>query len=169
MLGYYREQGPRLGVPERYDNTTSGPPDPRPITPASLPTLAQNEGLTQVPLPAAKAWTIDGLAAILRECGPILIGRGFTTSTGLVGGHIIVVVGTIGQGALVVLHDPEVGPNKTLTIDQFNAVFPWDRPEAPWLALVKLPAPTGRSRADAMSEGVRTRPRSNAVVGAPVL
>lgn len=166
MLGYYREQGPRLGVPSQY--ATPGPdgnPDPKPISPATLPTLAANEGLTQVPLPQSKAWTCDGLAEILRECGPILIGRGFIKGGHLTGGHIIVVVGARATDGIVIIHDPAVGANLTLPIDKFNGIFPWNRPEAPWLALVKLPPlPDGqqRGRANAMSGSPPTRPRSNA-------
>lgn len=169
MLGYYREQGPRLGVPERY--ATPGPggnPDPKPITPDVLPILAANEGLTQIPLPASKAWTCNGLVEILRDCGPMLVGRGFLVAGSLQGGHIIVVVGARGADNLVIIHDPAVGPNLTLPIAGFNSVFPWNRPEAPWLAMVKLPPLADgqqRGRANAMSESPPTRGRSNAVSG----
>jgi hypothetical protein len=166
MLGYYREAGPRLGVPALY--ATPGPtgnPNPKPISPDTFPVLAQNEGLTPIPLPADKKWTCEKLAEILRECGPCLVGRGFRVGAELKGGHIIVVVGARTSDNLVIIHDPAVGPNLTLPIDGFNNVFPWDRPEAKWLMMVKLPPLANgeqRGRANAMSDSPPTRPRSNA-------
>jgi hypothetical protein len=146
MLGYYREVGPRLGVPERYKNPDGSPrvgstggADPLPITPNEMPELLKNEGLTKVPLPSNKAWTADGLAEILRTSGPCLVGRGFRDTKGLlIGGHFIVLIGAKDSNKTVTVHDPAYGPNITCPLSMFNDFFPWDRPEAPYLMTVKL-------------------------------
>jgi hypothetical protein len=147
MLGYYREAGPRLGVPERYKNPdgtprlgSAGGADPLPITPSEMPELLKNEGLTKVPLPSAKAWTADALAEILRTSGPVLVGRGFRnwTTGQLIGGHFIVLIGAKGSDNTVTVHDPGYGPNIACPLATFNDFFPWDRPEAPYLMTVKL-------------------------------
>src|SRR5262249_26057708 len=64
MLGYYREQGPRRGVPEQYVRPDGTPQatDARGNTAAlpmdvNYPKLKQNEGLTTIPLPADRRWT----------------------------------------------------------------------------------------------------------------
>ena len=182
MIGYYHEQGPRLGVPSQYVKPNGAPQDvdkngntaPLPVGPALFPVIAKNEGLVQVPLPKDKKWTSDGLAEVLRECGPCFVGRGFNQNGKLVGGHIICLVGARGSDNTVTVHDPWTGPNQTMSISDFNAIYPWNRPEAAWLMMTRAPKvqtrarsnaislPIGRSRSNAVSKPTG-RPRSNAI------
>jgi hypothetical protein len=178
MIGYYHEQGPRLGVPSRYVKPDGSPQDvdkkgntaPLPVSPTVLEDVARNEGLVQVPLPTDKKWTCDGLATVLRECGPCFVGRGFVQNGTLVGGHIICLVGARSSDNVVTVHDPWTGPNKTMSIAEFNSIFPWNRPEAPWLMMTRAPKVQTRARSNAISAPIggqgapaSGRPRSNAI------
>lgn len=174
MLGYYREQGPRLGVPSLYVNPDGTPQKTdakgnvaaKAIGGVNYDTLVANEGLTAIPLPANKTWTCEKLAEILRDCGPCFIRRGFRKNGVLTGGHAIVLVGARTSDNKVVCHCPTRGPDQEYTIVQFNDFFKWDDPRAAKNSMmVKLPTVGGmvRQRANAMSVHPPTRPRANAI------
>jgi Papain-like cysteine protease AvrRpt2 len=134
MLGYYREAGPRLGVPSQYvksDGTPhqvdrSGGIQPRGMG-ANYPELVKNEGLTLIPLPTDKKWTCEKLATLLRDNGPCYMRTKLFTATGtFVGGHILVLIGAKASTNMVVIHDPDAGPNIELSIADLNQKFNWD-------------------------------------------
>ncbi|QBQ98963.1 papain-like cysteine protease family protein [Paraburkholderia pallida] len=147
MLGYYREIGPRLGVPAQYvkpDGTphevdAKGNIQPRGMG-ANYPVLVTNEGLSMVPLPADKQWTCEKLATILRDCGPCYVRTKLFDAKGAhVGGHIVVLIGSKPSANTVVIHDPAKGPNIEITIDDLNKRFNWDdTPLAQYSMMCKL-------------------------------
>lgn len=175
MLGYYREAGPRLGVPAQYvkpDGTPQGVDAKGDIQPLGMsnnyPALVENEGLTLIPLPADKKWTSDKLAELLRDCGPCYMRTKIFDANGVfLGGHIIVLIGVKSTANVVIVHDPARGPNIEMSIDDLNAKFNWDATTvAKYSMMCKLPAPQTRSRSNAVSlNAPQTRPRSNAISG----
>ncbi len=175
MLGYYRETGPRLGVPAQYvkpDGSPQGADAQGNIQPlgmnANYATLAQNEGLTSIPLPADNRWTCDKLAEILRDCGPCYMRtKVFSAAGAHVGGHILVLVGSKPSNNTVVIHDPARGPSIEMSIDTLNTKFNWDKTAVSGFSMMCKLMPQTRPRSNAVSDAPQTRPRSNAVVGAP--
>jgi Papain-like cysteine protease AvrRpt2 len=140
MLNYYRERGPTQGVPSRYGTDAKGNPSPLGANLNTFKQLAENEGFIPVTYPKSGSWTCDALHDILRTCGPIFCGRLFYMPDNSFYHHIVVVVGASASTGKLFVHDPNTGPNKQPTIDQFNLVFPWkDVATNPYLAMVKLP------------------------------
>jgi hypothetical protein len=114
--------------------------------------LVKNEGLTLIPLPANRQWSCDQLAALLRDCGPIYVRRGWLKNGVLTGGHAVVLVGARGSTGTVIIHDPgSRGHDWECSIDEFNGFIKWDGSTSKYTMMCKLPE-------------VQTRPRSNAVV-----
>ncbi|WP_282608171.1 papain-like cysteine protease family protein [Pelagibius sp. Alg239-R121] len=175
MLGYYREQGPRLGVPDHYLKPDGSPQkvDKNGNTAAlamgsaGYEQLVVNEGLTAVPLPSDKRWTCRKLAEILRACGPCFVRRGWIKQGKLTGGHAVVLVGARESDSKVVIHDPgSRGANWECTIDEFNAFFKWEGTKAKKYSMMcKLPVLGGLvlQRTSTESSLPTTRPRSNAI------
>jgi hypothetical protein len=160
MLGYYREQGPRLGVPEQYVKPDGSPQkvDKKGNTAAlamgkNYEKLMENEGLTTVPLPKDKKWTCTKLAMILRDCGPCYVRRGWIKNGKLTGGHAVVLVGARESDKKVVIHDPgSRGHDWECSIDEFNAFFKWDGSKAEKYSMMcKLPPVNTRARSNAIS------------------
>lgn len=152
MLGYYREIGPRLGVPEQYlkpdgspQKTDLGFRGGKGVTAAlgmgsNYEKLMDNEGLVTVPLPAGKTWTCEQLAGILTKFGPCYVRRGFIKGGKLTGGHAIVLVGAESSSGSVIVHDPWKGPDQRMSIDEFNQVFKFDDPRASKYSMMYKPA-----------------------------
>ncbi len=141
MLAYYQAPGPRLGVPAQYTivkrmrNQQGALTNHRAIAAepigARYDELKKNEGLETVPLPPLKKWTCIDLAKILKQHGPCFVRRGFRNQAGnLVGGHIIVLVGSKISTNTVIYHCPTKGADLEMAIDKFNSVFKWDDPRA---------------------------------------
>jgi hypothetical protein len=134
MLGYYREAGPRLGVPSQYvkpDGTPRKVDAKGHIQPdgmgANYPELVKNEGLTLIPLPGDKKWTADKLAELLRDCGPCYMRTKLVNASGqFIGGHILVLVGARGSDNTAIYHDPAKWAYMEMSIDQLNRRFNWD-------------------------------------------
>jgi len=78
MVSYFREAGPRLGVPAQY---ARDPKDPDPIG-KRYRELKLNEGYEGVPLPAAKKWTEFKLYNVLENYGPCYVRRGYRNNKG---------------------------------------------------------------------------------------
>jgi hypothetical protein len=157
MLGYYREIGPRLGVPEQYvkpdgtpQKTDLGFQGGRGAT-ASLAMghnyekLMKNEGLMTVPLPQGKSWSTEQLAGILTKFGPCYVRRGFIRDGKLTGGHAIVLVGALASADQVVVHDPWKGPNQKMSIAEFNRVFKFNDARAASYSMMYKPVASSRS------------------------
>ena len=64
MVAYYREQGPRLGLPERWAANTG-------IGIADFVRLAKAEGLSSIPFPAWSTLSARLLEMVVGYCGPI--------------------------------------------------------------------------------------------------
>ena len=171
MLGYFREAGPRLGVPAQYvkpDGTPHQVDAKGNIQPlgmgANYPTLVENERLTTIPLPANKKWTCEKLTEILRDCGPCYMRTKLYGAGGhFLGGHILVLVGAKTTTNTVTIHDPAKGPNIELSIDELNNKFNWDEtPLSKYSMMCKLSSPT-RARSNAVSTPT-ARPRPDAII-----
>lgn len=152
MLGYYREIGPRLGVPEQYVKPDGSPQKTdlgfrggKGATAAlgmgsNYEKLMDNEGLITVPLPAGKQWSSAQLAGILTKFGPCYVRRGFVRDGKLTGGHAIVLVGAKPSDDAVIVHDPWTGPNQQMSIDEFNRVFKFNDVRASKYSMMYKPA-----------------------------
>ena len=64
MVAYYREAGPRLGLPQVWQDDTG-------VTTAQKSALARAEGLSLFPLPRTKRFTNGNLYAGLKQAGPL--------------------------------------------------------------------------------------------------
>jgi len=146
MLAYYREAGPRLGLPARWlaDSGVDVPQWAR---------LAQVEGLKPVVRPSNVHSTDKfGIFSWLSSYGPIMA---FENWYGF--GHAIVLTGI--DGDTISINDPDDqkggddGRRTTETVSWFNSHQYWQYPDA----LLYKPAPAG---------AVMTRPRANAMIGA---
>lgn len=161
MISYYYEAGPRKGVPAQYtinkfmrdknDNVIGE------MTIASEPIgarydeLMKNEGLESIELPSNKKWNCEQLCRILETKGPCYIRRGFRNKhTGaLEGGHAIVMVGCEISTQSVFFHCPTLGPNRKVSIAEFNDMFKWDDPRAVKFSMMYKPKKEkGRSVSD---------------------
>lgn len=166
MLGYFREAGPRLGVPEQYMQADGKPRldakgELQPLgMGANYPKLVQNEALSTIPLPADNKWTAAKLADLLADCGPIYMRTKVFGAGGVfLGGHILVLIGAKTSSNTVVVHDPAVGPSVELSIDSLNARFNWDKTAvSEYSMMYKPPAITTRARSNAFSSPA-SRPR----------
>ena len=151
MVAYFQEQGPRRGAPAQYtipkhmrdkDNHVIGD-----MVVASEPIgaryaeLMANEGLKTVELPQSKQWSCLALCEILESKGPCYVRRGFRDkATGVLkGGHAIVLVGCKMSLKKVYYHCPTLGPDREVSIDDFNDMFKWDDPRAPTYSLMYKP------------------------------
>jgi hypothetical protein len=157
MVGYYREAGPRLGVPEQYvkpdgtaQKTDLGFRGGRGATAAlgmgsNYDKLMNNEGLVTVPLPTGKSWSTEQLAIILQKFGPCYVRRGFIKNGQLTGGHAIVLVGAVASSNTVIVHDPWKGANQKMSIDEFNQVFKFHDARAAKYSMMYKPAANART------------------------
>ncbi|WP_347543422.1 papain-like cysteine protease family protein [Roseomonas sp. CAU 1739] len=126
MVGYYFEQGPRLGLPDKYGERGHSV-----MMNEEVPELMENEGLVAEPLPADRNWTGDVLLDLLRKYGPLSFGWMKTsTRTGKRYGHRSVLIGYDTDTDVASFHDPERQPNQTVTLADFNARFRWVNPYA---------------------------------------
>jgi hypothetical protein len=99
MVNYYFEQGPRLGLPEMFNQskqlTNANGETYTNSYHSALPfkrfvELAANEHLELVDLPASKAFTADALCELLNLYGPLTMGWNKTSvRTGKTYGHLI--------------------------------------------------------------------------------
>ncbi|PMY59951.1 MULTISPECIES: papain-like cysteine protease family protein [Pseudomonas] len=107
MVAFYREQGPRLGIPTVYAANTG-------VTPAQIRLLTKNEGLTDAELPVG--CTAEQIEAALRQYGPLwLDGDWFGPA------HIIVVTGVDTTSKEIIFNDPDGGTEKRGSVTWFNA------------------------------------------------
>ncbi|MDX1605773.1 MAG: papain-like cysteine protease family protein [Candidatus Competibacterales bacterium] len=110
MLWYYWQgktgyQGPMYTIPNKWENN-------QPVTPQEFITLANNVGLTALPL--ANQYSSDDLGKHLGNCGP-LWSAGYWFGYG----HIVVLTGV--DGNTIHYNDPEHGGSrKTGTVSWFN-------------------------------------------------
>ena len=149
MIGYYFEVGPRLGVPEIYDQghaatgtdeaterlnqhkmrrlildflgVPSGERDD--LTPATdeHELLASREHLVAVPdCATAHNYTMVELEKYLRKWGPIFF-YWMKTAGGSTYGHACVLIGTDDKDKKLIYHDPENLPNSRMTVADFNS------------------------------------------------
>lgn len=108
MVAYYREAGPRLGIPDVYMANTG-------VTAAQMRLLAKNEGLKEATL-SYGGCTAEQLEAALRKYGPLWVdGDWFGPA------HIIVVTGVDTTSKEVIFNDPDGGVEKTKSMTWFNA------------------------------------------------
>jgi cysteine protease avirulence protein AvrRpt2 len=129
MVGYYFEEGPRLGVPELFKRTlgdgrlghhATGSGPAKHLSADHHDLLAQREDLEPVAHCAQDhIYTLDELEELLRKFGPIFFywmkQHGSTKY-----GHASVIIGTDNNG--IIYHDPENAPNSKMSIAQFNSV-----------------------------------------------
>ena len=153
MIGYYYEAGPRLGVPEQYVKPSGAPQkaDKWGNTAAfgmgkNYDKLLENENLVTVPLPKDKIWTCMKLVQILNQHGPCYVRRGFINQGKLVGGHAVVLVGAKTSSNEVILHDPWTGPDKHMSIADFNKVFKWEGERATKYSIMHKARRTGAAK-----------------------
>ena len=67
MVSYYREAGPRLGLPKVWQENNG-------ISLAEESALARNEGLVAWPLPKSKKFSEADVYAALKQAGPLWTG-----------------------------------------------------------------------------------------------
>jgi len=156
MLGYYRAPGPRLGVPDQYTkvtrvrdkdgNDTGNEQLVAEPMGARYAELKRNEGLKSVTLPSSKTWTCDKISTLLTSHGPLFVRRGFLKNGKLVGGHIIVLVGSRPNKSKIIYHCPTKGPDLEMDIGMFNKVFKWDDSRAKDYSMMYLPAPPPKTQ-----------------------
>ena len=119
MVSYYREAGPRLGMPKVWQENKG-------ISIAQESTLARNEGLTAFPLPTSKSFTEANLYAALKQAGPLWCAGNWDGE----GAHIIVLTGL--QDGEVYFNDPwpvDKGIKDDIRpIDWFNKWLDWSDP-----------------------------------------
>jgi cysteine protease avirulence protein AvrRpt2 len=107
MVAYYREAGPRLGLPSAYAANAG-------VTAAQMRLLAKNEGLKDAALAAPV--TAEELETALRQYGPLWIdGDWFGPA------HIIVVTGVDTVSKQLIFNDPDGGVEKKGTVTWFNS------------------------------------------------
>lgn len=111
MVCYYREAGPRLGLPDKWTANTG-------ITPTDFVDLAKNEGLEPIKSPIAQ-WSSVDIYLLLRQAGPLWC-AGYWFGPG----HIIVLAGV--DGDKIYFNDPDGPKKKTGTIDWFNSKLAWN-------------------------------------------
>ena len=116
MVSYYREAGPRLGMPKVWQANKG-------ISVAQESALAKNEGLSTFPLPKSKDFSEAGLYAALKQAGP-LWSAGNWDGEGM---HIVVLTGI--DGGNVFFNDPwpvDKGiKNDSRPIDWFSKWLDW--------------------------------------------
>jgi len=93
MVSYYRESGPRLGLPKVWQENKG-------ISLAQESALAINEGLSAYPLPVSKKFSEANLYAALKQAGPLWAGGDWDGD----GMHVIVLTGI--EGGKVYYNDP---------------------------------------------------------------
>ncbi len=107
MVAFYREAGPRLGIPDVYAANTG-------VTAAQMRLLARNEGLRDAVLP--NVCTAEQLERALRTFGPLWVDGDWFGAA-----HIIVVTGVDTTSKEVIFNDPDGGVEKVNTMTWFNA------------------------------------------------
>ncbi len=106
MVAYFREAGPRLGIPGRWTANNG-------VGLADFALLAQNEGLVAIKSPAA-ALTAQQLEVMLRNNGPLWCAGQWDGV-----GHIVVLTG-VGDGN-VYINDPSPSVGRRVeTVAWFN-------------------------------------------------
>lgn len=115
MVAYFREAGPRLGLPDVWDANTG-------LSFGAVANLAKVEGLSVFPQPNVGRFSGADLYAALKQAGPLWCAGmwyGF--------GHAIVLTGV--DGNKVYFNDPapvDKGmKNKKETVDWFNKKLLW--------------------------------------------
>ena len=108
MVAFYREQGPRLGIPDVYMANTG-------VTAAQMRLLAKNEGLKDAALPVP--CTAEQIESALRQYGPLWIDGDWFGAA-----HIIVITGVDTVSREVIFNDPDGGIEKTGSVTWFNSV-----------------------------------------------
>lgn len=97
MVSYYREAGPRLGLPKVWQDNTG-------ISLDKMSALARNEGLVAFPLPTSKTFTEATIFAALKKAGPLWAAGNWDDE----GNHIVVLTG---------IHDGKVYYNDPWPVD----------------------------------------------------
>ncbi len=105
MVAFYREAGPRLGLPEVYALNNG-------INPNEFSLLAKNEGLLPVAIP--KTWSPDQMKAILETNGPLWCAGDWYGAN-----HIIVITGVDTTACEIYLNDPDGGVAKKQSVAWF--------------------------------------------------
>ena len=115
MVSYFREAGPRLGLPKVWK-------DNKGISIAAEATLAKAEGLKAFPFPNSNKFTTENLYAALKQAGPL-----WCAGSWFGPGHIIVLTGV--DGSNVYFNDPgpvDVGTkNAKNSLAWFNQKLDW--------------------------------------------
>lgn len=130
MVGWYFEQGPRLGVPSLWGRDLGTTADGKkqeghfPIPTTKWNELLANEHMEAIPEPAGKAWTAEALSSYLRIYGPLIFWW-TKTNGGQTYGHISVLIGASKSKQEILIHDPEDRPKHRMSIATFNGVFAW--------------------------------------------
>lgn len=111
MVCYYREAGPRLGLPKKWEANQG-------IDPEDFVALAKTEGMKPYPLPISQ-WTSASLCDALRFAGPLwCAGYWFGVP------HIVVLTGV--DGNTIYINDPDGPTKRTNTVDWFNTKLAFD-------------------------------------------
>ena len=143
MIGFFFEQGPRMGLPKLFSRPLSdgrlghyatGSAEARAANPAHHADLARNEGFTAVPKCAtAHMFLLNEIESLLKNRGPLFmywfkrnggpISRNVRVSGDGSYGHASVIVGTDDIG--LIFHDPEYGKesegaNRKMSLNDFN-------------------------------------------------
>ncbi|WP_080378320.1 MULTISPECIES: papain-like cysteine protease family protein [Pseudomonas syringae group] len=123
MVGHSVEAGPRLGLPELYDQRSghSGLQDF-----SDVERFIQNEGLTKVDLPASEHFSHEELGELLYKHGPIIFGWKTPNNSW----HMSVLTGVDSHTSSVIFHDPRQGPDITMPLSYFNQRLAWQVPHA---------------------------------------
>lgn len=82
MVSYYREAGPRFGVPMVWQENKG-------ISLAQESALARHEGLTAFPLPKSRKFSEANIYAALKQAGPLWAGGNWDGD----GNHVVVITG----------------------------------------------------------------------------
>jgi Papain-like cysteine protease AvrRpt2 len=106
MVTYYREAGPRLGIPRAYQFNTG-------IFPFQFGVLARNEGLK--PVTISQGATAEQLEVLLNKHGPLWCDGDWFGAK-----HIIVLTGVDTSANEVFFNDPDGGVAKQNSVTWFN-------------------------------------------------
>ena len=93
MVSYYREAGPRLGLPKVWQENNG-------ISLSEESALARNEGLVAWPLPKSKKFSEADVYATLKQAGPLWAGGDWDGD----GMHVVVLTGI--EGGKIYYNDP---------------------------------------------------------------
>lgn len=121
MVSYYREAGPRLGLPREWKADQG-------LQPSAFPRLARAEGLEVLTRPNSHSINKEGIYAWLKLFGPVWCAGNWYGF-----GHVIVLTGI--DGDTIHINDPDDqkggadGRKATETVAWFNSKLWWSVPD----------------------------------------